>query len=844
MHSRPAWMFGPQVLHLHPPFCPAMCVSLPCLTRRCDFWQPPIVLGDVLTTKIHKGTRTGTMRLENLNLEKVPPSLMTLDVSKMMMIKEMYLDNNHLVRLPDQFGDLFNIYELRLMNNKLECLPASIGKLTNLQLLFLRSNNIKELPGEIGNCKAIQIFQLSLNPIVELPPQLGLLTKIRELHLDNTPLLRIPPAGVCAQGLRQMQIFLRNFYEAQASLKLNLSELKLDTMPSIAQFQGLTALEMLSNNISFLGPGVVRSYDLQKVILADNKFEQFPTEVVCFKSLVYLDLCFNKLESLPSDFRAITRLKELHLSHNFMREIPPAIGQLQVMTRFIGDDNFFVGVPDEIAYCAALTELVLSSNQIRELPPVVCMLSQLVLLDVSNNLLGELPDSIGLMDSLRTLNISSNLLWRLRCEVGELFPTINADKKDEEQCWKQSISYEHNPIRTPPREILRLGPRGALVYLASINKAKIDNVLDLSRQQLSSFPLEIWLLTGLLRLSIESNNISVIPPDIVSCPLLKELILSDNQIAMLPFQLGELLELQKLICTKNYVTKLPPDLMQCTNMTELNFAKNRLDALDVGVCNALCNLVLLNVESNMISVLPDVVQNLTRIESLLIGNNIISILPPSMFCMSSLSELGLSGNPLKSPPAELMKLPFPAPLNYLRQIHLAKQSGALDLTGFLLTAVPIVIQSLLNLSYIKMNTNRLRDFPPSLKVLTKLTKLELVENSFQSLPEEIVSFPFLNSVMLSNNEFLVWPEPISFCTNLTELEFRHNAMKEIPKSVKNLTLLTHLDMTGNEVCSPTTGFPPLLGGGGVSTTLQKNYNSPEAAARHRSRTTGPTDCVS
>lgn len=30
----------------------------------------------------------------------------------------MYLDNNMLVNLPDDFGKLFNIYELRLMNNR------------------------------------------------------------------------------------------------------------------------------------------------------------------------------------------------------------------------------------------------------------------------------------------------------------------------------------------------------------------------------------------------------------------------------------------------------------------------------------------------------------------------------------------------------------------------------------------------------------------------------------------------------------------------------------------------------------------------------------------------------
>ena len=86
------------------------------------------------------------MRLEHAKLNKVPPQLMELDVSKMMMIKEMYLDNNNLVRLPEDFGNLFNIYELRLHHNQLECLPPSIGKLTNLQLLFLRNNNLTDMP--------------------------------------------------------------------------------------------------------------------------------------------------------------------------------------------------------------------------------------------------------------------------------------------------------------------------------------------------------------------------------------------------------------------------------------------------------------------------------------------------------------------------------------------------------------------------------------------------------------------------------------------------------------------------------------------------------------------------
>ena len=780
--------------------------------------------------------------------------LMSLDVTKMMMIKEMYLDNNDIRRLPEDFGNLFNIYELKLMNNQLECLPDSIGKLTNLQLLFLRNNKIRELPGSIGNCKAIQVFQLSLNPIEELPPQLGLLTNIRDLNLDNTPALRLPPEGVRAQGLKQMQRFLRMLYEAQASLQLNLSELKLDEMPSIAAFQGLTSLEMLSNNISFLGPSVVRSYDLQTVRLSDNQFEQFPTEVLCFKSLVFLDLSFNKLESLPADFRAITRLKEFHLSHNFLREIPPAIQQLQSMTKFIGDDNFFTTVPDEIEYCASLTELVLGSNQIRELPVVVCMLSQLTILELANNLLGELPESIGEMENLRTLNISNNLLKRLRRELGRLFPTINSDKKDQEKYWKQSISYEQNPIRTPPKEILRHGPRAALEYLKSINEAEENRVLDLSSQQLSSFPLEIWQLKELLQLSIESNNISVIPPDIVCCNRLEILNVADNQIAMLPYQLGELVDLKQFVLSKNFVSALPPDLMQCTKLTELDVSSNRLSALDEDVCTALFNLVVLNVEQNQISVLPDVVQKLTCVESLLLGSNRISILPPTMFCMTSLIELGLSGNPLKSPPAEVMKLSSGrseldaddiyigskvialfqsiteknetwlgciirhkqsngdyiiewdgAARNYLRQIDGDTSNTTKNIAELGKRKLPAL--DYLKQIHLAKGENGvleltgflLTSVPPAIKTLVNVSYIKMDMNRLRDFPPSLRVLTKLEKLELNENSFQSLPEEIATFPNLTSVSLSYNEFLVWPEPISACTRLTELDFAHNAI---------------------------------------------
>jgi hypothetical protein len=98
--------------------------------------QPPINRADI--AKVEKGTCTCTMRLQHAKLKRVPVQLM--------IVKKMYLDHDELKRLPEDFGNLFNIYGR--MNNELACLPASIDKRTNQQLPCLCSNYIQELPGK------------------------------------------------------------------------------------------------------------------------------------------------------------------------------------------------------------------------------------------------------------------------------------------------------------------------------------------------------------------------------------------------------------------------------------------------------------------------------------------------------------------------------------------------------------------------------------------------------------------------------------------------------------------------------------------------------------------------
>jgi leucine-rich repeat protein SHOC2 len=408
---------------------------------------------NVLRKYVKSGIHTGTLHLEHKKLQAFPQELVNLDTSEKMMIKEMLLEENFLTLLPNELGEFFKLYELRLMNNHLTCLPQSISMLTNLQLLYLRKNFLRDLPAEIGHCRALTILQLSENPIIELPAEICLLTKLRNLQLDNMLQLSNPPPDIRDKGLKAMQHFLRAYHKARRSLTLEMKEFGLVSMPSIAALQGLTSLVLMSNRLQFLGPKIIRSYDLMEIDLSDNDFELFPIEVVCFKHLTSLDLSFNKIEVLPLDFRSMTLIKKLIISHNNLREIPLCIGLLQDMWLFQCDDNFVDFLPNDMFRCRSLTELNLSSNRLQTIPNDIVLLSKLCKLEAACNLITSLPISIGKMTMLATLDISNNCLGRLPRQLGILSKTL------------EFFLFLGNDLKSPSREIRINGAKACLVHM-------------------------------------------------------------------------------------------------------------------------------------------------------------------------------------------------------------------------------------------------------------------------------------------------------------------------------------------------------------------------------------------
>ena len=87
-------------------------------------------------------------------------------------LKELYLSNNQIKKLPKEISRLKNLKYLSLFDNQIEELFSKIWNLKKLETLDLSYNKIKKLPKEIGNLKNLKVLNLSYNQIKKLPKEI------------------------------------------------------------------------------------------------------------------------------------------------------------------------------------------------------------------------------------------------------------------------------------------------------------------------------------------------------------------------------------------------------------------------------------------------------------------------------------------------------------------------------------------------------------------------------------------------------------------------------------------------------------------------------------------------
>lgn len=138
---------------------------------------------------------------------------------------------------------------------------------------------------------------------------------------------------------------------------------------------------------------------------------------------------------------------------------------------------------------------------------------------------------------------------------------------------------------------------------------------------------------------------------------LEELIANFNKLSRLPETIGfELTNLKKLSVNSNKLVFLPYSTSHLTSLKTLDARLNNLRSLPDDLEN-LINLEVLNISQNFqyLETLPYSVGLLISLVDLDVSYNKIRILPDSIGCLRKLQKLCVDGNPLISPPLDVME---------------------------------------------------------------------------------------------------------------------------------------------------------------------------------------------
>jgi hypothetical protein len=189
--------------------------------------------------------------------------------------------------------------------------------------------------------------------------------------------------------------------------------------------------------------------------------------------------------------------------------------------------------------------------------------------------------------------------------------------------------------------------------LQRIEEARLSGAtgLELIEFGLTELPPEIGQLTNLQWLLLSENQLRDLPSEFVALQNLEVLHISFNSLETFPLEITKLNNLRHLDLSFNNLSELPPEIGQLQNLLGLGLQDNKLTT--VPELHYLTNLHYLNLANNQIRHLP---YQLGQLEFQTKPSN----------CSYCVNGLFIYGNPLISPPPEVVEQGTDAVLAYLR----------------------------------------------------------------------------------------------------------------------------------------------------------------------------------
>ncbi|MBK3520026.1 leucine-rich repeat domain-containing protein [Carboxylicivirga marina] len=185
---------------------------------------------------------------------------------------------------------------------------------------------------------------------------------------------------------------------------------------------------------------------------------------------------------------------------------------------------------------------------------------------------------------------------------------------------------------------------------STVDKTTIENLLNPTYYELQK---ALNVKNNVKNLNLSSNNLNSFPVEILEMIHLETLDLSDNRIQNLPGNIQKLKILEVFILNKNELYTIDENISLLGKLKALSISNNKFQSFPNQILK-LKKLQVLDISNNNINQVPPEIISMSKLRSLAIVNTEIRSLPEEFFQLKKLEKLFINKNQLKS--SEIEKL--------------------------------------------------------------------------------------------------------------------------------------------------------------------------------------------
>lgn len=498
--------------------------------------------------------------------------------------------------------------------------------------------------------------------------------------------------------------------------------------------------------------------------------------------------------------RNLQELTNLNLSNRNIssndEETFDHISECELLVSLDLSRNKLTEIPYEIEYLEHLKHLNLSHNKITDAETVdFSACTQLTHIDLSNNKLTQIPDELLALQQLEVLNIENNpilpaTIEKIKKKIGNpRLELIYSREKASEAPRPEESTQRINNENAAAWELIKTKLKSEL---KKPKEAKyITSLINIG---LTTVPEELFVqLPNIVFLSLASNPLKVLPKAILEAKnTLKTLHIEHCQLTEIPDFVVEMQQLTTLGIGGNSLQEFPKHLLEMPALRELKVDDLKSIPPDM-LCQeleAFTHLEKLSVRGIDFSneayaqALSKLLPKLERLTSLDISFCKLQQMPQTVFQLSKLQELYMSGNQFEElPHSDWARLPA------LRTLFLGYNKISILTESFFRALAEVGSLYTLDLGGFKME-----EVPEWLPLLRQVKSMGLQNNEISYLPQEMLEMTLLVSLNVSNNKLGFLPEKIDKLFNLEYFYAERNHIQTLPDAFMKLPKLRSISL--------------------------------------------------